>query len=148
MRIQVPRRYSNRDWWDNVINLPKSRLLEKIRGHLAFNTAWAAAVSLAHALTPSHVFDDLHVSTVPHTTMAGALSLLLVFRTNAAYDRFWEARKVWGSVTNTARNAARLSAVTMAGDEESVRLFCEYAKTFPYLLKQVLAVSKRDGEKD
>ncbi|MEM8604558.1 MAG: bestrophin family ion channel [Cyanobacteria bacterium P01_H01_bin.121] len=35
------------------------------------------------------------------------LGLLLVFRTNTAYDRFWEGRKIWGSVINTVRNLAR-----------------------------------------
>ncbi len=34
------------------------------------------------------------------------LGLLLVFRTNTAYDRFWEGRKLWGSTVNTIRNLA------------------------------------------
>jgi ion channel-forming bestrophin family protein len=35
------------------------------------------------------------------------LGLLLVFRTNTAYERFWEGRKFWGSVVNNVRNLAR-----------------------------------------
>ena len=35
------------------------------------------------------------------------LGLLLVFRTNTAYERFWEGRKCWGSMVNTIRNLAR-----------------------------------------
>jgi ion channel-forming bestrophin family protein len=35
------------------------------------------------------------------------LGLLLVFRTNTAYDRFWEGRKAWGTLVNTARNLTR-----------------------------------------
>lgn len=35
------------------------------------------------------------------------LGLLLVFRTNTAYDRFWEGRKNWGSIVNNVRNLAR-----------------------------------------
>jgi ion channel-forming bestrophin family protein len=35
------------------------------------------------------------------------LSLLLIFRTNTAHDRFWEARKLWGGMVNTVRNLAR-----------------------------------------
>jgi putative membrane protein len=35
------------------------------------------------------------------------LGLLLVFRTNTAYDRFWEGRKSWGTIVNTIRNLAR-----------------------------------------
>ncbi len=36
------------------------------------------------------------------------LGLLLVFRTNTAYDRFWEGRKLWGSLINNIRNLSRL----------------------------------------
>ncbi|HEY9801207.1 MAG TPA: bestrophin family ion channel [Leptolyngbyaceae cyanobacterium] len=35
------------------------------------------------------------------------LGLLLVFRTNTAYERFWEGRKCWGSIVNNTRNIAR-----------------------------------------
>ena len=35
------------------------------------------------------------------------LGLLLVFRTNTAYDRFWEGRKCWGTITGGTRNLAR-----------------------------------------
>lgn len=36
------------------------------------------------------------------------LGLLLVFRTNTAYERFWEGRKAWGSIVNNIRNLSRL----------------------------------------
>jgi len=35
------------------------------------------------------------------------LGLMLVFRTNTAYERFWEGRKLWGGLTNSTRNLAR-----------------------------------------
>lgn len=35
------------------------------------------------------------------------LGLLLVFRTNTAYERFWEGRKIWGNIVNDVRNLAR-----------------------------------------
>ncbi len=44
------------------------------------------------------------------------LGLLLVFRTNTAYDRFWEGRKVWGAMVNTVRNLAR--QILIAVDEK------------------------------
>ncbi len=42
------------------------------------------------------------------------LGLLLVFRTNTAYERFWEGRKLWGVLTNTTRNLARQIWVNVA----------------------------------
>ncbi len=46
-----------------------------------------------------------------------AISILLAFRTNAAYDRWWEARKVWGSIVNDSRNLAR-RVITQIADPE------------------------------
>jgi ion channel-forming bestrophin family protein len=43
-----------------------------------------------------------------NTIPAVVLGLLLVFRTNTAYDRFWEGRKAWGAINNNVRNLARL----------------------------------------
>ncbi|MCT7977893.1 bestrophin family protein [Laspinema olomoucense] len=42
------------------------------------------------------------------------LGLLLVFRTNTAYERFWEGRKAWGNLVNSVRNLSRqiLVAIT------------------------------------
>lgn len=41
------------------------------------------------------------------------LGLLLVFRTNTAYERFWEGRKAWGTIVNNVRNLARQIWVTI-----------------------------------
>ncbi|KAJ2708787.1 hypothetical protein H4R19_004575, partial [Coemansia spiralis] len=41
------------------------------------------------------------------TPVAVVLSLLLVFRTNSAYDRFWEGRKLWQDLKVTSRNLVR-----------------------------------------
>ncbi len=49
------------------------------------------------------------------------LGLLLVFRTNTAYDRFWEGRKCWGMVTNNSRNLARQICVAIEPDSETDR---------------------------
>ncbi len=45
------------------------------------------------------------------TSMSIILGLLLVFRTNTAYDRYWEGRKLWGSLANDILNLAMLIRV-------------------------------------
>jgi putative membrane protein len=58
--------------------------------------------------------DDSHVKNISimHTTVGFVLSLLLAYRTNTAYDRWWEGRKLWGSLVNNSRNLAiKLSAI-------------------------------------
>ncbi len=49
------------------------------------------------------------------------LGLLLVFRTNTAYDRFWEGRKVWGAMVNTVRNLARQILIVVDEKESNDR---------------------------
>ncbi|MBE9229286.1 hypothetical protein IQ264_28170 [Phormidium sp. LEGE 05292] len=49
------------------------------------------------------------------------LGLLLVFRTNTAYERFWEGRKIWGIITNTTRNLARQIWVSVEEKEPQDR---------------------------
>lgn len=45
-------------------------------------------------------------TTTVHSLLGFVISLLLVFRTNSAYDRWWEARKLWGALVNSSRNLA------------------------------------------
>jgi putative membrane protein len=49
------------------------------------------------------------------------LGLLLVFRTNTAYERFWEGRKCWGAIVNTSRNLARQIWIAVAEESPSDR---------------------------
>ena len=41
-----------------------------------------------------------------HSALGMVISMLLVFRTNTAYERWWEGRKIWGSLVNSSRNLA------------------------------------------
>lgn len=49
-------------------------------------------------------FPFLELQVGPVEAAAGALGLMLVIRSNAGYDRWWEARKLWGSIVNSTRN--------------------------------------------
>ncbi|MDO8367029.1 MAG: bestrophin family protein [Saprospiraceae bacterium] len=61
--------------------------------------------------------NNLRNITVMHTLLGFVLSFLLVFRTNTAYERWWEGRKLWGALTNNSRNLAmKLSAILPADD--------------------------------
>ncbi len=54
---------------------------------------------------------------IMHNLLTFVLSLLLAFRTNTAYERWWEGRKLWGSLVNNSRNLAiKLNAMLAAED--------------------------------
>lgn len=78
--------------------------------------AFAGVISILHALK----FPVAHpewANVVPTLV----LGLLLVFRTNTAYERFWEGRKLWGGITNTSRNLGRQIWVTVDEPTPDVR---------------------------
>ena len=73
--------------------------------------------------------------TLMHSILGFALSLLLVFRTNTAYDRWWEGRKLWGQLVNVSRNLAVRITAYVPQDAATRQLFAQAIGTFPHELR-------------
>ena len=77
----------------------------------------------------------------PFTLFGIALAIFLGFRNNVSYDRFWEGRKLWGSLLNTSRSLNRQSQTLVeqhSGMETEVNIFVNYLISFTYTLKHQL----------
>ena len=75
--------------------------------------------------------DHLKNITIMHGMLGFVISLLLVFRTNTAYDRWWEGRKMWGTLVNSSRNLAMKLSVILndeADREYLKKLIAKYAE--------------------
>ncbi|MDQ3033716.1 MAG: hypothetical protein M3Y87_14965 [Myxococcota bacterium] len=74
-----------------------------------------------------------------HIEYTGALLvLLLVFRTNAGYDRWWEARKLWGGIVNQSRNLA-MKGLAFGPSEPAWRArWVAWTATFPHAARRSL----------
>jgi putative membrane protein len=59
---------------------------------------------------------NLRIEITPFEVAGGALGVLLVLRTNAGYERWWEGRKLWGGIVNQSRNLA-IAALSYGPDE-------------------------------
>jgi putative membrane protein len=70
-------------------------------------------------------------------TIGGIMGLLLVFRTNSAYERWWEARKLWGQLVNEIRNLSIKTQAVLANDQDKYE-FIKLLLAFPYSLKNHL----------
>jgi putative membrane protein len=71
-----------------------------------------------------------------HSLLGFAISMLLVFRTNSAYDRWWEGRKLWGSLVNNSRNlAVKLNSILPADDDKNRSFFKKCIPLFAIELK-------------
>src|SRR5688572_27937042 len=75
----------------------------------------------------------LALEVTPYEFAGAALGLLLVLRTNAGYERWWEARKLWGGIVNQSRNlvisAMSYGPVNPEWREKVVR----WAAVFPHV---------------
>lgn len=77
--------------------------------------------------------------TVVHGLLGFVISMLLVFRTNTAYDRWWEGRKQWGTLTNISRSfAIKLSAMLAPDDSVNRSFFVKTISVFSVTLKNHL----------
>ena len=77
--------------------------------------------------------------TMVHSIIGFVLSLLLVFRTNSAYDRWWEGRKHWGALVNNTRNLAiKLNTVLGPDRKEDREFFERMIPNFVVALKEHL----------
>ena len=80
------------------------------------------------------------LNTTPFTFIGLALAIFLGFCNNASYDRFWEARKLWGGLLIDARSLARqaLTLNKQEADPEHVYSFVQLLIAFTYALKHQL----------
>lgn len=92
-----------------VILQPINSLLSAVIPWTVFFAAYGFFVSLLFNLgfTSIALSENSNVLTRIIWSFNIILTLLLVFRTNTAHDRFWEGRKLWGSLVNVIRNLAR-----------------------------------------
>jgi putative membrane protein len=80
-------------------------------------TVWGILWTLLILLLPG-AFRFLSVSPQIITILGIVMGLLLVFRTNTAYDRFWEARRLWGTTFTHARNLSRFIWIAVKTKEK------------------------------
>jgi putative membrane protein len=74
-----------------------------------------------------------------HSLLGIVLGLFLVFRTNSAYDRWWEGRRLWGSLVNNARNLAiKLRAMLPNDSVEEKNQFARMISNLVFAMKEHL----------
>ncbi|MBF0316755.1 MAG: hypothetical protein HQL04_01150 [Nitrospirae bacterium] len=128
--------YDNKDWLKLLFTL-RGSVLSSILPRIVIFAAVSALITLVH-------FYVIKINTppTPWSIVGVALGLMLVFRTNTAYERYWEGRRMWGSIINSTQNLAVDSIAYISSDHtESLKLRQRLFKlltAFPILVKQRL----------
>lgn len=121
-------RYSSNDWLANFITTPLSMTLRRIRFHLLTNVLLSGIAIYLH----SKYADKVMIPMTGHSLVASSLGLLLSYRTNSAYGRFWEARGHWTNTKATCRNLAILMKHHIEGHSpKSSEKFLKLLSAFP-----------------
>lgn len=98
-------RYKPKDWIAFIFRFHKSDTFRKLIPLMIFIGIYTYLVCyLELVYWKVSEKDPLSNITMMHGMLGFVISLLLVFRTNTAYDRWWEGRKLWGALVNNSRN--------------------------------------------
>jgi putative membrane protein len=126
----------------------RGSILPSIRNSLAVTTLIALVVTWTDGLLWHY---KLTLTSIPFTLMGLPLAIFLGFRNNAAYDRYWEARKQWGELVVLSRNLAR-QCLTLLGrgasgtEPDERERMVRRAIAFAYALKHRLRDSDGSAE--
>lgn len=140
--------YDNRVWFRHILNFHRTDTFRILFWEMVIVAAYTAVV----AAFEIHLLRELRVgalgdsvekalkdTTIMHSILGFVLSLLVVFRTNTAYDRWWEGRKLWGALVNNTRNlAVKMNAFLPAECTAQREFFKTMIGNFPTALKEHL----------
>ncbi|MBL0271144.1 MAG: bestrophin family protein [Chitinophagaceae bacterium] len=116
--------YNPKDWFTFIFRFHKADTFRQLFPIILAICGYAAGVAWLE-LEYWRLSDKSYVRNLPvmHSLLGFAISMLLVFRTNTAYDRWWEGRKLWGSLVNNSRNLAMKLDMILSPDQIATRTF-------------------------
>ncbi|MGE0638126.1 MAG: bestrophin family protein [Bacteroidia bacterium] len=128
--------YNPKDWFKLIFSVQKSDTIRML----------APAIIGIATFTFFVCFIEIHVlelkyksTTLVHSLLGFVISMLLVFRTNTAYERWWEGRKLWGAMVNNSRNLAiKLNTYIPKGDSETRERFRILLTNYVFAVKEHL----------
>ncbi len=112
---------TNTNWFKDLTHLGRSWTMVRIMRSVLCVGLYTLVLSLAFELLDWHAYNPMN--TQVFSLLGVVLSIFLVFRTNSAYDRWWEARKQWGALVNNTRNLAIYVDTMFPPEDREVRHF-------------------------
>lgn len=98
----------------------------------------AAALYSIAILLLADFFTGFSIPITPFEYSGAVVGLILVLRVNAGMDRWWEARKIWGSIVNQSRNLAIIGYEYLPERSELGKRFLRWAACWPHVMRESL----------
>ncbi|HTH57241.1 MAG TPA: bestrophin family ion channel [Cyclobacteriaceae bacterium] len=129
--------YNPKTWLNLIFHAYSKQVVKTLQPALLSIGVFTAVLCLANDYFELDE-KDFPSSTVVHSLLGIVLGLFLVFRTNSAYDRWWEGRRLWGGLVNSTRNfALKLNAILPA-DSADRKWFAQMISNFTIATKEQL----------
>jgi putative membrane protein len=134
--------YNTKDWLTFIFRSRKSDTIRQLFPVMIVIGIYSAVVGYLEVVYFG-IDENHYLKNIPlmHGILGFVISLLLVFRTNTAYDRWWEGRKLWGGLVNNSRNfAIKLSVILK--DESDRKFFRKLIPAYASILYKHLTNSE------
>src|SRR5688572_17812683 len=131
--------YNPKAWFDLIFTQYSKFVVKTMLPVLVFMTIFTLIVCVVILEVLGLNSTHFQNTTALHSLLGVVLGLFLVFRTNSAYDRWWEGRKLWGSMVNSTRNyALKINAYLAQNDSENRTWFSQMIPNFVIASKEHL----------
>lgn len=130
--------YNPKEWISFIFNISKAETIRKLLPIMFIIGIYSGVVAYVE-IEYWHLPETSSVKniSVMHSLLGFVLSLLLAYRTNTAYDRWWEGRKLWGGLVNSSRNLAlKLGAILTS--ENDLHFFRKMIPSYASILSKHL----------
>ena len=115
--------YNPKDWFTFIFRFHRSDTVRRLFPLIVLISAYSGAIAYVELevwkLSANSYVRNINMM---HSLLGFVISFLLVFRTNTAYERWWEGRRLWGNLVNTSRNLA-MKLASLLPNEQEERVF-------------------------
>ncbi len=129
-------KYNPKNWVQLIFAFHKSDTVRILWKELIYIGAFTLLIAYVELTYFDHSENLKELMTV-YSLVGFVISLLLVFRTNTAYDRWWEGRKKWGAIVNDTRNLA-IKINMLDPNDEDREFFKRMIPNFVFAMKEHL----------
>lgn len=138
--------YNPKDWFTFIFHVHKADTIRKLWPLMLSVAVFSGIIAyLELYYFRSYIDDTVKNVSMMHNLLGFVISMLLVFRTNTSYDRWWEGRRLIGQLTNVSRNLAiKLKALQL--DQSELEFFSYAIPKYAFALKEHLREKQYFGK--
>lgn len=140
--------YNPKEWFTFIFRIHRGDTVRQLTPMLISLSIYVAFIAFLE-IEVFQLGDDSHIKniTILHGMLGFVISLLLVFRTNTAYDRWWEGRRMWGTLTNNSRSLSmKINALLASTDKNNRDFFKQIIVEYAFALKRHLRGHQNDSD--